>query len=57
MSTARLIDEALMIIGRARMGEVPCNEALDWLWEIMAILKFELEVMNTGGARAGLSCN
>ncbi len=47
MSPAKAIDEALVIIGKARMGRIPCNEALDRLWEILVNLDFELKIANT----------
>ncbi|ADN49538.1 hypothetical protein [Vulcanisaeta distributa] len=47
MSPAKAIDEALVIIGKARMGRISCNEALDRLWEILVNLDFELKIANT----------
>ncbi|ADY01195.1 hypothetical protein VMUT_0987 [Vulcanisaeta moutnovskia 768-28] len=46
MNTSKTIDEALVIIGRARMGKIPCNEALDRLWEVLVNLDFELKTRN-----------
>ncbi len=42
MLVARLIDEALTVIGKARMGKIPCNDALDILWELLVNASFEL---------------
>ncbi|WP_054854004.1 hypothetical protein [Vulcanisaeta distributa] len=47
MNPTKAIDEALVIIGRARMGKIPCDKALDWLWEILINLDFELKITNT----------
>ncbi|WP_054857842.1 hypothetical protein [Vulcanisaeta sp. JCM 16159] len=46
MSPTKAIDEALVIIGRARMGKIPYDEALDRLWEILINLYFELKITN-----------
>ena len=54
MSIMKLIDEALIIIGRARMGKIPCSEALDGLWEILVNLDFELKMTGMNNARVGL---
>ena len=53
-SATKQIDEALMIIGRARMGKVPCSEALDRLWEILVNLDFELKMAGMGSVEVGL---
>ena len=53
-SATKQIDEALIIIGRARMGKVPCNEALDRLWEILVNLDFELKMTGMGSVEVRL---
>ena len=53
-SATKQIDEALTIIGRARMGKVSCNEALDRLWEILVNLDFELKMTGMGSVEVGL---
>ena len=37
-----IINEALVIIGRARMNRINCHEALDVLWELLMNMDFEL---------------
>ncbi|MGC8542731.1 MAG: hypothetical protein ACP5NQ_02220 [Vulcanisaeta sp.] len=46
MSPSRTIDNALIIIGKARMGKIPCDKALDKLWEILVNLDYELKITN-----------
>ena len=53
-SMTKRIDEALIIIGRARMGKIPCSEALDRLWEILVNLDFELKIANRNNVEVGL---
>ncbi len=47
MNIEREINEALVIIGRARMGKVKCQEALDELWEILINIDYEIRRRNT----------
>ncbi|GAB6946025.1 hypothetical protein JCM16161A_01550 [Vulcanisaeta sp. JCM 16161] len=54
MNPTKAIDEALIIIGKARMGKIPCNEALDRLWEILVNLDFELKTANINSDEAAL---
>ena len=54
MNTSKTIDEALIIIGKARMGKVSCSEALDRLWEILVNLDFELKIAGLSMSEAEL---
>ena len=54
MNATKLIDNALIIIGKARIGKIPCSEALDELWELLVNLDFNLKVTNTGNVETKL---
>ncbi len=43
MNSLDVIDEALVIIGRARMNRINCHEALDALWELLVNMDFDLK--------------
>ena len=42
MNIEREIDKALITIGRARMGKIKCQDALDELWELLINIDFEI---------------
>ncbi|WP_188603682.1 hypothetical protein [Vulcanisaeta souniana] len=42
MNSLDTINEALVLIGRARMNRTNCRETLDALWELLINLDFEL---------------
>ncbi len=46
MSPEKIVDRALILIGKARIGKINCEKALDELWEILVNLDFELKTRN-----------
>jgi len=40
-----LINQAMELVVRARSGEIDNNEALDGIWELLASLDYELQLI------------